>query len=101
MQELERPLPNDALMERAILGAILVGHKQASEVLDVLKPEDFFDDRHCKIASTMLELYTHGTAVDLLSVHDELTRKGLCEAAGGTPYISSLSDGVASAGDVL
>jgi hypothetical protein len=33
------------LMERAVLGAVLMGHQQAGELLDTLKQQDFFDLR--------------------------------------------------------
>lgn len=94
-------LPNDELMERALLGALLAGHRQAAEVLDSLKREDFFDTRHQRIAGTMLELYVAGNNVDILAVHDEFTRTGEADAAGGTPYIAGLMDGVAAKADVL
>jgi replicative DNA helicase len=105
-QELEKPLPHDDLMERAVLGAILAGHRQAGEVLDILKPEDFFnpgrvDSPHAKIAKCLLTLHRAGTHPDLLSVHDELTRAGEMETAGGIAYVASLVDGVALKSDVL
>jgi replicative DNA helicase len=100
-EELEKILPHDDLLERSLLGAILAGHRQSSEVLDALKSEDFFNDHHRRIASIMLGLYAAGTPVDLLSVYDELVRNGQCEVAGGAAYVSSLGDGVANAGDIL
>jgi replicative DNA helicase len=99
--QLEKPLPHDDLMERALLGAILAGHHQAGEVLDVLKPENFFDDRHRIIAGAMIERHAAGTPVDLLSMHDGLGLEGKSESAGGTPYLASLMDGAVRAGDVL
>lgn len=99
--QIEKPLPHDDLMESSLLGAILAGHRQASEVLDAFRPEDFFDERHRTITRAMLKLYAAGTTVDLLSMHDELTLSGKSEAAGGTPYLASLTDGAVRAGDVL
>jgi replicative DNA helicase len=99
--QLEKSLPHDDLMERALLGSILVGHHQAGEALDFLKPEDFFDDRHRLIAGTMIEMHAGGTQVDLLSMHDELGLQGKSESAGGTPYLASLTDGALRSGDVL
>jgi replicative DNA helicase len=101
MQELEKPLPHDDLMERALLGAILAGHRQAVEVLDSLKPDDFFDDRHVAIVRVVLGLCEAGTRPDLLSVHDELARSGKADAAGGIEYIASLLDSIALQGDIL
>jgi replicative DNA helicase len=88
-------------MERAVLGAILAGHRQASELLDTVKPEDFFDLRHRRIVRAMLDLYEAGSRPDLLAVHDEFARSGESETVGGTPYIASLLDGIALQGDIL
>jgi replicative DNA helicase len=112
MQELEKSLPHDDRMEQALIGAILAGHWQAGEVLELVKPDDFYnpgnadsphvtDSQHVKIAKCLLALHEAGTRPDLLSVHDELTRTGEMEAAGGSAYVASLMDGVGLKGDVL
>ena len=101
MQALEKPLPHDDVMERAVLGAVLAGHRQTLEVLDSLKPDDFFDDRHMVIVRVVLGLCEAGTRPDLLSVHDELARSGKAEAAGGIAYVASLLDSVALQSDIL
>jgi len=98
---IDKPLPHDDLMERAVLGAILAGHRQAGELLDTIKPEDFFDLRHRRIARAILDLYAAGNRPDLLAVHDEFARSGEAETVGGTPYIASLLEGIALQGDVL
>jgi replicative DNA helicase len=100
-QELEKPLPQDSMMEAAILGAILGGHRQAGEALDGLKPEDFFHDQHRRIAVAMLRMYQAGNKPDLLSLHDELVRSGESEACGGIAYVASIMDGVAAKTDIL
>ena len=101
MQELEKPLPHDDLMERALLGAILAGHRQSVEVLDSLKPDDFYNEEHRVIVRVVLELCQAGTRPDLLSVHDELARSGKAEAAGGIAYVASLFEGVVLQSDIL
>jgi replicative DNA helicase len=93
-------------MERAVLGAILAGHRQAGEVLDTVKPEDFFGGRefpspHQTILRAVLDLHAAGNRPDLLSVHDELARSGKAEAAGGIAYVASLLDGIALQSDIL
>jgi replicative DNA helicase len=100
-QEIGKPLPHDDLMERAVLGAILAGHRQANELLDTIKPEDFFFQSHREVATVILALHEAGNRPDLLAVHDEFARTGKIEDAGGTPYIASLLDGIALQGDIL
>jgi replicative DNA helicase len=93
--------PHDDLMERAVLGAILAGHWQSVELLDILKQEDFFNIWHRKIVRSILDLHAAGSRPDLLAVHDELTRNGESEAVGGIAYVASLCDGIALKSDVL
>jgi len=88
-------------MERTVLDAILSGHPQSNELIDALKPDDFFNAWHRKIVDSILILSAAGSRPDLLSVHDELTRNGEAEAAGGIAYVASLCDGVASKSDVF
>ncbi len=94
-------LPHDDLMERAILGAILAGHRQAGELLDTVKPGDFFNDRHKMILTSMLALHEVGSRPDLLAVHDDLVKNDSAEKAGGVAYVASLLDGIALKSDVL
>src|ERR1700687_3486009 len=99
-EALEKPLPHDDLMEQALIGAILAGHRQANEMLDGLQAGYFFDDRHRKIAETMIELRAAGIQLDLISVCGELTRAQKLEAAGGGAYVSSLVQSIGLAGGV-
>jgi len=94
-------LPHDDLMERAVLGAILAGHRQAGELLDTVKPADFFNSWHKKIAESLLALHEAGSRPDLLAVHDDLVKNDDAEKAGGVAYVASLLDGIALKGDVL
>ena len=100
-QAIDKPLPHDDLMERAVLGAILAGHRQAGELLDTLKCADFLHDSHKMIATSMLALHEAGTRPDLLAVHDDLVQNNEIEKAGGVAYVASLLDGIALQSDVL
>ena len=84
-----------------MLGAILAGHQQAGELLELVKTEDFFDDRHKRIARVVLSLYAAGNHPDLLAVHDDLVRSNESQAVGGIAYVASLLDGIAVRGDAL
>lgn len=101
VNELERPLPKSGEMEKAVLGAILAGHKQRRELIDALKSDDFSHADNQVIFSTMVTLQAEGIAPDLLACHDALVRIGHDERAGGAAYLASLSDGVAVDGDMI
>jgi replicative DNA helicase len=94
-------LPQSAELEKAILGAILAGHKQRAELVDTLRAEDFFGEWHRKIFLAVLALQNEGQSPDLLSVHDVLERGATLAEIGGIAYLASLGDGVPLAGDML
>ncbi len=91
---IERPLPQNIEAERSVLGAILLDNHQLDAALDKVKPEDFFHDPHRRIFLQMIELGERHQAIDLVTLNDQLARKGELESVGGTAYLSSLVDGV-------
>jgi replicative DNA helicase len=90
--EIERLLPQDLEAERMLLGAILVGNKQASSIFDLLKPEDLFFDTHRRLFRKLREMHEENKSMDLLTVHDELARAGELEAVGGVACLAQLGD---------
>jgi replicative DNA helicase len=98
---LGKPLPHDDYIERTVLGAILAGHPRALELLDILRPEDFFDSRNKTILSKMREICDAGMQPGLLNLHDELTVSGDIETSGGIAYLAGLGDGIHRGAEVL
>jgi replicative DNA helicase len=91
---LERPLPQNADAERSVLGAILLDNHVINAAIEKLKPEDFFLDQHRRIFNHMIQLAEAQQAIDLVTLSDQLHRKGELEAAGGAAYLAQLVDGV-------
>jgi replicative DNA helicase len=92
---LERPLPHSLDAERGVLGAILLDNQNLSAAHEEkIRAEDFFHENHRRIFQRMEELSEEKTAIDLLTLANELKRRGELEAAGGVGYLASLVDGV-------
>jgi replicative DNA helicase len=91
---LERPLPQNTEAERSILGAILLDNHALNTAIERLKPEDFFHDHHRRIYRQMVELGEAQQAIDLVTLAEQLQRRGELDAAGGPAYIAQLVDGV-------
>src|SRR5580704_9829539 len=91
---LERPLPQTVEAERSVLGAILLDNHALNTAIEKLKPEDFFLDQHRRIFQQMIDLGEAQQAIDLVTLCDQLTRKGELEASGGAAYVAQLMDGV-------
>ena len=91
---LERPMPNNLDAERSILGAILLDNNALNTAIEALKPDDFFIPQHRSIFIEMMALGEAQHAIDLVTLTEELHRRGELESSGGAPYLASLVDGV-------
>jgi len=91
---LERQLPQNIDAERSVLGAILLDNHTLNAAIEKLRPEDFCLDQHRRIFALMIELGESQRGIDLVTLSDQLSRRGELDAAGGAAYISQLVDGV-------
>ncbi len=91
---LEKPLPCNLEAERSILGAILLDDKAIHSAVETLRKEDFYLESHRRIFEKMFALTADGTAIDLVTLKNELQRSDELESAGGAAYLASLTDGL-------
>ncbi|MBU3104413.1 replicative DNA helicase [Clostridium gasigenes] len=86
-------LPKAMESEQAVLGAMIAYPSVASEVVDLLKSEDFYYTNHIKIYREIVNLYSEGLVIDTITLAQSLNNKGLIEEVGGASYLSDLSLG--------
>ncbi len=90
----ESGLPSSPDAERYILASLLLGHQPVENVAATLQPGDFSLERHKRIYLAILHLAETGTAIDYVTVVDELARRGQLESVDGMSYITSLTEGM-------
>ncbi len=93
----ERITPQNLDAEKSLLGAILISEESLPDITEIVKPQDFYDERNQHIYTAMWNLYEHHRPVDLLTVKSELKAKKLTQKAGGSAYLSELSGYVPTA----
>ena len=91
---IERPLPHNLEAERSILGAILLDNHALNAAIEKIRSEDFFLSQHRQIFERMIQLGERQQAIDVITLMDDLTRRGELESAGGIAYLSQLADGL-------
>jgi replicative DNA helicase len=87
-------------MEQAVLGALVLEKNALHRVIDVLKPEMFWDVRHQLIYEAIMALFGDSKPVDILTVKDYLRKDGSLEKAGGAYYLAEVTSRVASAANI-
>lgn len=86
-------LPAAVDAERTILGAILLDNAAYYECAD-LPAKCFSLDSHQRIFSRMGELLAGESAVDIVTLANELGRAKEIESIGGVAYLASLTEGL-------
>lgn len=96
-EKVERLSPQNLDAEKSLLGAILISEESLPDITEIVKPQDFYDERNRHIYSAMWSLYEHHRPVDILTVKSELKAKKLTKESGGAAYLSELSGYVPTA----
>jgi len=83
--------PQNLEAEESLLSACLIRGDCVREIIDILKPDDFYKAAHLKIFSAFISLYKASETIDLVSVANKLIETGDLEAIGGGSYLNDLT----------
>ena len=92
--------PQNIEAEQCVLGGILIEAGALLKVIEILEPDDFYKESHAIIYSAIIDLFERNEPQDLVSVHNELKRRGQLEAAGGPLYLAELTETVPVASNI-
>ena len=101
MSQIERLTPQNMEAEQSLLGSFLLDKDALIKVADLVRPDDFYDDKHATIFDAILDLYRKHEPVDLLSLGNQLEEKNQLERIGGRTYLVHLSNAVPTAAHVV
>lgn len=87
--------PHDIELEQEILGMLLVEEKKMKEIIDDVKPTDFYNEFHKSIYKAMAYLHHNNEHIDYTNLLSRLKYKKETKEEQ-TDYVLSLADTVAS-----
>ncbi len=94
-------LPPQALdLEESVLGALMLEKEALTNIIDILKPENFYKDAHKEIYQAIIDLFNNSQPIDLLTVTNQLKKNGTLDIVGGSYYITKLTTRVNSASNI-
>jgi replicative DNA helicase len=96
-EDFGRQPPQDEAAEQAVLGGMLLSKDAIADVLERLRPGDFYRPNHQCVYDAVLDLYGRGEPADAVTVAAELDRRGLLRRIGGAPYLHTLISTVPTA----
>jgi len=96
-EDFGRQPPQDLAAEQSVLGGMLLSKDAIADVLERLRPSDFYRPAHQNVYDVILDLYGRGEPADAVTVAAELDRRGLLRRIGGAPYLHTLISTVPTA----
>ena len=90
-------LPPQAIeLEEVTLGAIMLERSAVLDIIDILKAEAFYKEEHQKIFAAIIALSENHQGIDILTVGEELRRRGELKEVGGRYYLTELTSRITS-----
>ena len=83
--------PHSLEAEKSVLGAAMLSEEALGDVAETVRPDDFYDKNHKEIFEAILDLTRKSLPVDVLTVSEELKKRGSLNMVGGRAYVASLS----------
>lgn len=92
--------PQAIELEEAVLGAVLLESDAFDTIASICKVEHFYKEQNGLIFKAILSLALKHEQIDILTVSQELKRTGDLELVGGSYYVSSLTNRIASSANI-
>lgn len=96
----ERITPQSLEAEQSTLGAMMLERDAIARAVEILTADDFYRENHRKIYRAILNLFDKGEPVDLITIVEELRRKGQLEEVAGAAYLTALIEACPSSANV-
>ncbi|KZM69513.1 replicative DNA helicase [Nocardia terpenica] len=96
-EDFGRQPPHDMAAEQSVLGGMLLSKDAIADVVEVIRPGDFYRPAHQAVYDAVLDLYSRGEPADPVTVAAALDRRGELKRIGGPPYLVTLTQTVPTA----
>ncbi|NLY45940.1 MAG: replicative DNA helicase [Tissierella sp.] len=88
--------PHSIEAEQSVLGAMILDKESINTAIEIIRPDDFYKEANGEIFEAIILLFNKNEPVDLITLSEELKRRGTLENVGGVTYLANLSSGVAT-----
>ena len=92
--------PQNLEAEQSTLGSMMIEKTALEKGLEILRGEDFYRPTHQEVFDALTSLAERDEPCDLITLQEELRKRGKLEECGGTEYLMALVDAVPTAANV-
>ncbi len=93
--------PQAIEVEKHVIGALFLDGEAVGDAVTVLKPEDFYLDKHQAIFESISDLFSNNIPVDIVVISEALKKNSKFETVGGDAYLMEISAEVVSSANII
>ena len=96
-----RQLPHSVEAEQAVLGSMLIDPRCVPEVIDKLRPDDFYLRQNREIYETIYSMFNYSHTIDPVTVLEHMRQNGYYSENQSREYLLQLMDVTPTAANVV
>ena len=95
-----KQLPHSVEAEQAVLGSMLIDPRCVPDVIEQLRPEDFYNRQNREIYETIYSMFNFSLTIDPVTVLENMRKNGVYDENVSRNYILQLMDTTPTAANV-
>ena len=95
-----KQLPHSVEAEQAVLGSMLIDARCVPEVIDQLRPDDFYVKQNREIYETIYSMFNYSLTIDPVTVLENMKQNGVYDENTSRGYLLQLMDTTPTAANV-
>jgi replicative DNA helicase len=92
--------PHSAEAEQTVLASALIDHIAVEKVVNILNEDDFYFEANKEIFDSIKQIHIQNIPVDVVTVTDELKKRGKIDYIGGFEYLAQLTENIITSKNV-
>ena len=96
-----RQMPHSLEAEQAVLGSMLIDANCVKDVMELLRPDDFYLRQNREVFETIYSMFVYSRPIDGVTVAGEMEKNGTYDDATTRPYLAQLMDVTPTSANVM
>ena len=96
-----RQMPHSLEAEQSVLGSMLIDANCVKDVMEQLRPDDFYLKQNREIFETIYSMFVYSKPIDGVTVAGEMEKNGTYDENTTRPYLAQLMDVTPTSANVM
>ncbi len=97
---IRRTMPNSMEAEQSVIAAMLMDADAILSAMEIITADDFYNSQYKVLFQAIMEMYSAGAAIDLLTLQDKLSHMDVPPELRSVEFLKDLLDSVAISANV-